>query len=206
ANLAHARISRWKTAAASPEDAMKAASDPFEENVAHVYERYEEELRRRNLVDFDDLIVRTLELLARRREVASKLRDRWRWLLVDEYQDTNDAQYDLMCRLAGEARNVCVVGDDDQSIYAWRGADPARILRFQRDFRGARVVTLTRNYRSTQTILDAANRVIANNQERKKKALRSTIASAGPIVLFIAPDEREEMHFVGGGVERLLGQ
>jgi superfamily I DNA/RNA helicase len=206
ANIAHARISRWKTAATTPKAALRGATDAFEENIAHVYERYEEELRRRHLVDFDDLIVRTLELLDDCGEVASALADRYRYLLVDEYQDTNDAQYDLMRRLAGDACNVCVVGDDDQSIYGWRGADPARILRFQKDFKKARVVTLTRNYRSTQTILDAANRLIRHNEARRKKQLQSTLPDAGPITLFIAPDERDEMGFVGGGVQRLIGQ
>lgn len=206
ANVAHARISRWKTDATTPKAALRAASDAFEEQLACVYERYEQELRRRELLDFDDLIVRTLDLLASHDDVSAALQDRFRYLLVDEYQDTNDAQYEMMCKLAGPARNVCVVGDDDQSIYGWRGADPKRILRFQKDFANARVVMLTRNYRSTQIILDAANRVIANNRERKKKELRATIPPAGPITLFIAPDEREEMHFIGGGVEQLLGK
>jgi DNA helicase-2/ATP-dependent DNA helicase PcrA len=206
ANVAHARISRWKTDAKSPDAALRSASDAFEEQVACVFARYEEELRRRDLVDFDDLIVRTLELLDRHPEVATSLQARYPYLLVDEYQDTNDAQYELMRKLAGKARNVCVVGDDDQSIYGWRGADPNRILRFQKDFPKAQVVMLTRNYRSTQTILDAANRVIANNSARKKKELRSTIGASEPITLFIAPDERDEMHFIGSGVERLIGR
>jgi superfamily I DNA/RNA helicase len=206
ANDAHQRISRWKTAAKTPREALRRATDAFEESFATVYGRYEEELRRRNLIDFDDLIVRTLELLREHADVAKSLQDRFRYLLVDEYQDTNDAQYDLMRRLAGDRCNVCVVGDDDQSIYGWRGADPGRILRFQHDFRKARVVTLTRNYRSTQTILDAANRLIGHNEARRKKELSSEIADAGPITVFIAPDERDEMGFVGGGVQRLIGQ
>jgi DNA helicase II / ATP-dependent DNA helicase PcrA len=205
ANVAHSRISRWKTDATSPKAALRSATDTFEEQVACVYERYEKELRQRDLLDFDDLIVRTLELLKAHADVAATLQDRFRYLLVDEYQDTNDAQYELMCSLAGPTRNVCVVGDDDQSIYGWRGADPERILRFQKDFKSAKVVTLTRNYRSTQVILDAANRVIAKNQARRKKELRATIAPAGPIRLFIAPDERDEMYFVGSGVEQLVG-
>jgi DNA helicase-2/ATP-dependent DNA helicase PcrA len=205
AEIAHARISRWKTDATSAKEALRAATDGFEESLACVYERYEDELRRRNLLDFDDLIVRTLELLGQK-EVLAALRERFRYLLVDEYQDTNDAQYELMRKLAGDACNVCVVGDDDQSIYGWRGADPARILRFQRDFPKAKVVTLTRNYRSTQTILDAANRLIGHNQARRKKELVAATPGSDPITLFISPDEKDEMHFVGDGVKRLLSQ
>jgi DNA helicase-2/ATP-dependent DNA helicase PcrA len=204
ANVAHARIGRWKTDATSPKAALRGASDGFEENLAIVYDRYEQELRRRDLLDFDDLIVRTLGLLEEHDDVAKKLHARFRHLLVDEYQDTNDAQYALMRKLLGPENNVCVVGDDDQSIYGWRGADAGRILRFQKDFRKAKVVTLTRNYRSTQVILDAANRLIGHNSERRKKALVAATPGSDAITLFIAPDEKDETHFVGDGVQRAL--
>ena len=143
----------------------------FEQTVADVYELYEKRIHEMNAVDFDDLLFRTVNLLELFPDVAERYRRTFRWILVDEYQDTNHAQYRLLQLLAGEERNVCVVGDDDQSIYGFRGADINNILDFERDFPGAHVVKLEQNYRSTQTILSAANAVVSHNEGRKPKQL-----------------------------------
>ncbi len=201
---AHHRISMWKNAGLTPEQALTRTNSVEEEKLAHVFARYEEALAHRGLVDFDDLIQKALLLLEKHRHVAERLQDRWRYHLVDEYQDTNDAQYRLMQLLCGERANVCVVGDDDQSIYGWRGADPSRILRFTRDFHRAKVVTLVQNYRSTMNILRAANRVIVNNGSRREKELWSALGDGDPVKLYVATDEKDEMDWVGRNVERLV--
>ena len=155
-------------------------------------------LKANNALDFDDLILKTLELLAEHPPVLEYYRDSFRYILVDEYQDTNLAQYELVRLLTGERRNLCVVGDDDQSIYGWRGADIRNILEFEKDFPGrAQVIKLEQNYRSTGNILDAANQVIAHNQGRKEKALW-TEAGEGekPITLYHALDERDEAAYI----------
>ena len=143
------RISMWKNAALLPDVVLADATGGVEAPLAVAYGRYEDELRRRQLLDFDDLILRTLELLEEHEEVLSTLRTRWVHFLVDEYQDTNACQYRMIRLLADGRRNLCVVGDDDQSIYSWRGAEPRRILEFTRDYADALHVTLEQNYRST---------------------------------------------------------
>ncbi|GBD46379.1 ATP-dependent DNA helicase PcrA [bacterium HR41] len=169
-----------------------------------VFERYQRRLHQANALDFDDLLVRCVELFERTPAVLDRYRDQFRWILVDEYQDTNRAQYRWLRLLAGERRNVCVVGDDDQSIYRFRGADVRNILDFERDFPDARVIRLERNYRSTTTILEAANAVIANNPERKPKRLRSEIGGGEPVRVVECSDEHEEARFVAAEVERLV--
>lgn len=203
---AHFKISMWKNGALGPEAAAAAARDPKEERIVDAYERYEQMLRDRGLVDFDDLILLPLRVLERDKSLQATVQARWRYWMVDEYQDTNATQYHLMRLLAGSAPNLCCVGDDDQSIYGWRGAEPDRILKFTRDFPGAKVVALEQNYRSTMTILSAANRVIGLNSARRKKKLWSALGTGQPITLFVAPDDREETDWVGRNVATLVAE
>ena len=175
----------------------------FEQTVADVYELYEKRIHEMNAMDFDDLLFRTVNLLELFPEVAAKYQQTFRWLLVDEYQDTNHAQYRLLQLLAGKQRNVCVVGDDDQSIYGFRGADINNILDFERDFPGAAVVKLEQNYRSTQTILSAANAVVANNQGRKPKQLWTESKGGEPVRVRLLDDEHEEARYVASEIEQL---
>ncbi|HNR34007.1 MAG TPA: UvrD-helicase domain-containing protein [Candidatus Hydrogenedentes bacterium] len=154
--------------------------------------RYQSALRAANSLDFDDLLALTLELWRKEPDLLAKFQQHYRYVLVDEYQDTNRIQYDLLRAIAEPRRNLCVVGDDDQSIYGWRGAEPAHILAFDRDYPDARVITLDQNYRSTETILSAANAVIANNAERRAKNLWSTLGAGRPIEWIVAGDEEHE--------------
>jgi superfamily I DNA/RNA helicase len=176
------QISSWKNQLVGPDDARLQVvegrergnrSDDYAVLAADVYPRYEEALRAAGAVDFDDLLLLPVALLRARMDVRESLWRRWQYLMIDEYQDTNGAQLELARLLAGPHKNLCVVGDDDQSIYAWRGADLRNILDFERQFPGARVVILEENYRSTQRILDAANAVIAHNSARKEKRMRT---------------------------------
>ena len=172
--------------------------------LAALYKEYQANRKLYNAVDFDDLIMLPIELLKTHPEVREAYQQRFRYLLVDEFQDTSEAQYDLMRLLAGPAGNVCVVGDDDQSIYSWRGADYANILRFERDFPGLRQVTLDQNYRSTPTILKAANELITHNADRKGKNLWSGLGDGEAIEVFAAGDEHEEAAFIVSTI-RMLG-
>lgn len=174
------------------EQAMRTDPDIRNQRYYDVYERYEKELRGNNALDFDDLLLRTLELFAENPPVLQYYQDRFEHVLVDEYQDTNYVQYQLVLLLAGYRKNICVVGDDDQSIYGWRGADIRNILGFETDFPDARVIKLEQNYRSTGNILDAANQVIAHNLGRKEKALWTESGAGEPIVLADTLDERDE--------------
>ena len=164
-------ISRAKNALISPQDYERAATDFFQQVVAPVYHGYEKRLRAANAVDFDDLLYLPALALRLHADLRAELADRFRYILIDEYQDTNTAQYEIVRRLSLGHRNLCVVGDPDQSIYKWRGSDIKNILDFERDFPDARVITLTKNYRSTQAILHAAGTVIGHNTQRKKKSL-----------------------------------
>ena len=171
-----------------------------------MYELYEKRIHEMNAVDFDDLLFRTVNLLELFPDVAERYRQAFRWILVDEYQDTNHAQYRLLQLLAGEQRNVCVVGDDDQSIYGFRGADINNILDFERDFPGAHVVKLEQNYRSTQTILSAANAVVSNNEGRKPKELWSDRGTGDPVRVAELEDEHAEARYVASEIERLADE
>ncbi|GAM09058.1 ATP-dependent DNA helicase PcrA [Geobacter sp. OR-1] len=164
--------------------------------LAKVYTAYQDRLKRCNALDFGDLVMMAVKLFETEPDLLSHYRDRWRWLLVDEYQDTNPIQYRLIRLLAGERRNLCVVGDDDQSIYRWRGADIRNILDFEKDFPGVRVVKLEQNYRSTQAILSAAGAVVAKNRGRKAKKLWTENREGERIAYHRLEDERGEARFV----------
>ncbi|MEK6610808.1 MAG: UvrD-helicase domain-containing protein [Gemmatimonadota bacterium] len=189
-------ISRAKNAMVSPEAYAAEALDPWHANVARIYGATVRALKRANAMDFDDLLLHPLELFQAHPERLADYRSRFQFLLVDEYQDTNRAQYRFLHALAGGHGNLFVVGDDDQSIYGWRGADLRNILEFQRDFAGARLVRLEENYRSTRPILDAANSVISANVGRLGKTLRTIRGDGEPLTLLRAADERDEAEWL----------
>jgi DNA helicase-2/ATP-dependent DNA helicase PcrA len=201
-----ARISLAKNELEGPADFATAAGDYFEERVAQVYRLYEAGLRRANAVDFDDLLLLTVRLFDERPAVLEAHQQLWRYVLVDEYQDTNRAQYRLVQQLARGHGNLCVVGDDDQSIYKWRGADLRNILEFEDDHPGCRVVRLEQNYRSTQRILDAAHGVIARNLGRKPKRLWTENPPGEPASFYYARDEEEEATFVAETIRHLAAE
>ncbi len=190
------RISNAKNALLDAAAFAKEAGDFYEQKVAEVYARYQEKLQLNNALDFDDLLMLSIKLLQENKEVREKYQERFDYLLVDEYQDTNHAQYLLTKLLAAKHRNICVVGDADQSIYGWRGADIQNILDFEKDYPDAKVIKLEQNYRSTQVILDAANAVIENNTGRKPKNLWTDNKNGAEIIYFQAADERDEARFV----------
>lgn len=190
------RISNAKNALRDAAAFARQAGDFYEQKVADIYSRYEQKLQLNNALDFDDLLMLSIKLLQENKEVREKYQDRFDYLLVDEYQDTNHAQYLLTKFLAAKHRNICVVGDADQSIYGWRGADIQNILDFEKDYPDAKVIKLEQNYRSTQIILDAANAVIENNTGRKPKNLWTENKSGADIIYFQAVDERDEARFV----------
>ena len=200
------QISDAKNKLRSPEDYRQMVGSYFEQTVADVYEHYERELHRMNAMDFDDLLVRAVNVLELFQEVRDRYAGGFRWVLVDEYQDTNHAQYRLLQLLAGEHRNLTVVGDDDQSVYGFRGADIRNILDFEDDFPDAHVVKLEQNYRSTQTILSAANAVVLNNRGRKSKALWTEIGEGDPIQVRELDDEHAEARYVTAEIERLVDE
>ncbi|MDR3050598.1 MAG: UvrD-helicase domain-containing protein [Oscillospiraceae bacterium] len=198
------RISDAKNRLQSPDEWFAASSRDYRMQMIHdVYRRYEERLRSLNALDFDDLLVKTLELFAAHPPVLEAYQRRFHYIHVDEYQDTNYAQYMFVKLLAAHHRNLCVVGDDDQSIYGWRGADIRNILDFEKDFSGCTTIKLEQNYRSTANILDAANSVIAHNVGRKAKALWTEQGEGSRIRLFKAGDEREEGAWICDRVRQL---
>lgn len=190
------RISNAKNELLTPNQYSATAYAPDEKVVARVYERYQRRLEENNAMDFDDLIMKTVELFRTQTAVLQALQEKFRYLFVDEYQDINQAQYQFVSLLAGKYRNLCVVGDDDQSIYAWRGADSKLILQYERDYPDAHVVKLEQNYRSPQTILDAAHSVISKNKTRKEKRLWTEREGGNKIKCFQANDEHGEGAFI----------
>lgn len=198
------RISTAKNELLSPGAYRERAVIPPEKATARVYELYQRRLAEANAMDFDDLLVNAERLLRENPDVLEFYQDRFRYVLVDEYQDTNHAQYEIVKRLASRDRNLMVVGDDDQSIYSWRGADIRNILEFERDYPDATVIRLEQNYRSTATILAAANAVVANNEGRKPKTLWTANVGGEAITRYAATDERDEARFIAEEVERLL--
>ena len=199
-----AQISAAKNVLMAPDDFLRNTEGYIAENVAEVYDLYQKRLYENNAMDFDDLIMQTVALLELFPEVRERYQTRFKYIHVDEYQDTNHAQYRLVNILAAAHRNLCVVGDDDQSVYSWRGADIRNILDFERDYPEAKVVKLEQNYRSTQTILDAANAVVANNASRKAKELWTAGDEGDRIRVFAASDEYAEARFVVSEIESLM--
>lgn len=202
-NMIRSKISSAKNAMIGPEDMLKSADSPNDKKAAQVYLELERRLRAANAMDFDDLLVRTLELLRTRPEVLDKYQERFRYISVDEYQDTNHVQYEIANLLAAKYQNLMVVGDDDQSIYSWRGADITNILDFEKDFKDCKTVKLEQNYRSTGHILSAANAVVRHNSQRKDKRLFTAEGDGEKIQAFQASDERDEGRWIAGEIEKL---
>ena len=202
-NMIRSKISAAKNAMVDPDEFSRRASIPPEQKAAQVYLELERRLRAANAMDFDDLLVRALELLRTRPEVLEKYQERFRYISVDEYQDTNHVQYEIANLLAGRYQNLMVVGDDDQSIYSWRGADISNILDFEQDFPAAHVVKLEQNYRSTGHILSAANAVVRHNSQRKEKRLFTAAGDGEKIQAYQASDERDEGRWIASEIEKL---
>ncbi|HET7207065.1 MAG TPA: UvrD-helicase domain-containing protein [Terriglobales bacterium] len=194
--IVQGRISWAKNHMLDPQEIYLQSADPKSERVAHVYEEYRKELRKANALDFDDLLLEAVRLLKSAGQVREYYNRRFQYLLVDEYQDTNRPQYELMRMLAGSRHNVCAVGDEDQSIYSWRGADIRNILEFEQDFPEAKIIRLEQNYRSTQNILEAASSVVANNVRRKGKNLWTSRQGGTKIGYYEAPDGENEALYV----------
>jgi DNA helicase II / ATP-dependent DNA helicase PcrA len=191
-----AEIDKAKNALIWPEEYAQRQTSFIGERIANVYAEYQRRLAESNSLDFDDLIVRTIDLLERDKATREKYQQRFEYVLVDEYQDVNAAQYRLVALLAGRHGNITVVGDDDQSIYSWRGSDYRMILRFEEDFAGAKIFKLEENYRSTMRILEAANTLVANNRSRAPKRLFTQRGEGEPITLYPAATERDEARYV----------
>ena len=206
ARSALSAISQAKNQGRGPEDFYREATSSHAERLAVVFDRYQQTLRQSNALDFDDLLLEAVRLLQHSREVRETVNRRYRYLMVDEYQDTNRPQYDLMRLLVGAERNIGVVGDEDQSIYSWRGADIRNILDFERDFPNAAVIRLEQNYRSTKKILQAAGAVVANNIHRKGKTLWCDADEGPPILFYRGRDGENEALFVADHLHRYLNQ
>ncbi len=198
------RISWAKNHMLDPQEFYLQSADPQSERVAHIYEAYRKELRKNNALDFDDLLLEAVHLLRASGETRERYNRRYRYLLIDEYQDTNRPQYELMKLLAGPEHNVCVVGDEDQSIYSWRGADIRNILEFEKDFPGVKTIRLEQNYRSTQVILEAAGAVVARNSQRKGKDLWTAREGGAQIGYYEAPDGENEALFIADYLNKYL--
>ena len=196
-------ISRAKDELITPHVFAEHAQGPFEEAAARVYRRYQDALRKANALDFNDLIMSVVQLFREHPDVMEHYQDRFRYIMVDEYQDTNHAQYELVRLLAAKFRNICVVGDDDQGIYSWRGADLRNILNFEREYPDAAVIKLEQNYRSTQNILDAAHGIISRLPNRRDKRLWTTNGGGAPLVVLPALDEEDEARLIVNTVRRL---
>ncbi len=200
------KISKAKNELKSPKEYENTALDFAAEKIAAAYRLYQEKLFKNNAMDFDDMLMLTVKLFRESSGTLGSYQDRLRYINVDEYQDTNLVQYTLTNMLAKKHRNLCVVGDSDQSIYGWRGADFKNILNFERDYKDAKVILLEQNYRSTKTILDAANGVIANNELRKEKKLWTENPEGELIEHFTAPDSHGEARFITGEIKKLAGK
>jgi DNA helicase-2/ATP-dependent DNA helicase PcrA len=198
------RISWAKNHMFNPQELYLQSADPKTEKIAHLYEEYRKELRKANALDFDDLLLEATRLLKTSAPVREYYNKRFQYLLIDEYQDTNRPQYELMRMLAGERHNVCAVGDEDQSIYSWRGADIRNILEFEQDFPEAKIIRLEQNYRSTQNILQAASSVVANNLRRKGKNLWTSRQGGAKIGYYEAPDGENEALFAADAIAKYL--
>jgi DNA helicase II / ATP-dependent DNA helicase PcrA len=198
------RISWAKNHMLDPQELYLQSADPKTEKIAHLFEEYRKELRKANALDFDDLLLEATRLLKTAAPVREYYNRRFQYLLIDEYQDTNRPQYELMRMLAGTRHNVCAVGDEDQSIYSWRGADIRNILEFEKDFPEAKIIRLEQNYRSTQNILEAASSVVANNIRRKGKNLWTSRQGGTKIGYYEAPDGENEALFAADHIAKYL--
>ena len=197
-----AAISKAKNEGEDPDEMLAKAFYPNQKQIAEVYERYEDMRMKADAVDFDDLLLYVAKLLRRRADIRAKWRRKFQHILIDEYQDTNHIQYEIVKLLVNDERNICCVGDDWQSIYSWRGADFTNILNFERDFPGAKVIKLEQNYRSTQNILDAAQKVITKNTQRSDKELFTDIGKGAPVEIHGARDEQDEARYVAGVIKK----
>jgi len=202
--VALGRISWAKNHMIDPQEYFLASTNPLEEKIAHIFKIYRDELAKANALDFDDLLLETVRLLKTVPEVRERYNRRYRYVMIDEYQDTNKPQYELMKLLAGSHHNVCVVGDEDQSIYSWRGADIKNILDFEKDFPEVQTIRLEQNYRSTQMILEGAGAVVAQNTQRKGKNLWTAREGGSLIGLYEAPDGENEALFIADRIQRYL--
>jgi len=198
------KISDCKNKGISPEEYDKSVYDFKQKNIARIYSLYQQRLENNNSLDFDDLLNKTVELLEKCPDVLEYYQNKFKYILVDEYQDTNNIQYRLVSMLAAKHRNLCVVGDDDQSIYKFRGADITNILDFEKQFKETKVIKLEQNYRSTQTILDAANNVIKNNVSRKSKKLWTSSGLGEKITLAVLDDQISEASYINNCIEKLV--
>ena len=202
-NAVRSRISSSKNELVGARDYKPRPHDPLDKATAEVFKAYQQRLKRANAMDFDDLLVNVYVLLSQHPDICREYGQRFRYILVDEYQDTNKAQYEITKLLAAEYGNLMVVGDDDQSIYSWRGADIRNILEFERDWPEAKTVKLEENYRSTATILECANAVIAHNQSRKSKELFTRGERGEKVAVFLAADERDEGRWIAAAADDL---
>jgi len=200
------RISWAKNHMLDPQEIYLQSADPKTERIAHIFEVYKQELAKSNALDFDDLLLYAVRVLKASGETRERYNRRYRYILVDEYQDTNRPQYELMRMLAGDDHNVCAVGDEDQSIYSWRGADIRNILEFEQDFPEARIIRLEQNYRSTQNILQAASSVVSRNQKRKGKNLWTDRSGGAKVGYYEAPDGENEALFAADYIAKYLSQ
>ncbi len=197
------KISHAKNELMMPKDYERYAASDFEQVVLEVYQKYEKKLKESNAVDFDDLLLLPIKLFKEHPSVLEHYQNRYRYILIDEYQDTNEAQYILSKMISAKYKNICVVGDADQAIYGFRGANYRNILNFEKDYPNAKSIKLEQNYRSTKIILDAANSVIKNNKSRKEKNLWSTKENGEKVTYFRAYDEKDEAHFVSSTIKKL---
>jgi DNA helicase-2/ATP-dependent DNA helicase PcrA len=202
--VALGRISWAKNHMIDPQEYFLASTNPMEEKIAHIFEIYKKELFKANALDFDDLLLETVRLLKSSSEVRERYNRRYRYVMIDEYQDTNRPQYELMKLLAGSHGNICVVGDEDQSIYSWRGADIKNILDFEKDFPKTQTIRLEQNYRSTQIILEGASAVVAQNTQRKGKNLWTAREGGSMIGYYEAPDGENEALFIADRINKYL--
>lgn len=197
-----AAISKAKNDGETPDEMLEKAFYPNQKQISEVYERYEDMRMKADAVDFDDLLVYVAKLLCTRTDIRAKWQAKFKHILIDEYQDTNHIQYEIVRTLVNQERNICCVGDDWQSIYSWRGADFTNILNFERDFPGAKVIKLEQNYRSTQNILDAAQKVITKNTQRSDKELFTELGKGAPIEIHGTRDEQDEAKYVAGMIKK----
>ena len=203
-SLVSSEISRYKNSLIKPEDAISQATLPNYKLIASIYKTYQEYLKENNLVDFDDLLMLTYEILDKDAQLRTEISNRYQYIMVDEYQDTNELQLQLLKKLCYTHNNLCVVGDDDQSIYGWRGANIKNILEFSKMFDGTKVVKLENNYRSTEQILKAANLLIEHNRNRLGKKLISTKGKGEPIAILQNCDEIEEANKIAQEIKKLI--